>query len=110
MLDISVFYTETNYAIPQNIVVLPNTTQGEGAMKVRKIDRHDGFKPFTFEITIESEEELKEVWHRFNISSMRLMECPGYRRKRYEYFPDNDHAIRVVSLIGIEMEARDIKP
>jgi hypothetical protein len=37
-------------------------------MKVKNITKEKTFEPITLEITIESEDELVDLWHRLNLS------------------------------------------
>ena len=47
-------------------------------MIVKEIKITPDFAPITIEITIESEEELKMLWHRFNINITSIINSPGY--------------------------------
>lgn len=37
-------------------------------MKISVVDEHI-FRPVKFQITVETEDDLRELWHRFNITS-----------------------------------------
>ena len=37
-------------------------------MKVKLVDKKEKFVPFKIQLTIESEVEAREIWHRFNIT------------------------------------------
>lgn len=47
-------------------------------MKIQEVKKNN-FKPFTIEITIENEDELKELWCRLNTSTNKIKEL------NYEY-------------------------
>lgn len=53
-------------------------------MKVETISLHKNFEPIVLEITIESEIELKALWHRFNQSEGLSKTNPA---REVEYFP-----------------------
>lgn len=45
-----------------------------GKVIVKDAVKPEEFKPFTFEVTVETPEEYRELWHRFNISITDLRE------------------------------------
>lgn len=40
-----------------------------GKVTVKDAVKPEGFKPFTLEITVETPEDYRELWHRFNASN-----------------------------------------
>ena len=46
-------------------------------MQVKVTDKKEDLKPFSIEITAEDLDELKLLWHRFNISAYTLFERSG---------------------------------
>lgn len=59
-------------------------------MKVKNITKEQNkFKPITLEITIESEDELKDLYHRFIVTQDRLKYIENFDSK--VGFPKQDH-------------------
>ena len=56
-------------------------------MKVETKSLHKDFEPIVLEITIESEAELKALWHRFNQSEVLSKTNTS---REVEYFPLED--------------------
>lgn len=63
-------------------------------MKV-EIDGFNSFKPIKVSILIESESELRELWHRTNIAMHAIKDCSSYYR---ESFVDDFQSNSVINL------------
>ena len=59
-------------------------------MKIKSDGLKKTFAPLTLTITIETAEELAEMWHRFNINKSRLLDAGYDGTKRYVPWFDLD--------------------
>lgn len=48
------------------------------------------FEPITFQVTIESADEFREMWHRMNLNVFRVIEesCSGYSEDHFKPLRD----------------------
>ena len=58
-------------------------------MKIEEINKKQEFQPIELKITIESEEELCNLWHRFNLSKGYVFEG-STKDVKYEPLHSND--------------------
>ena len=73
--------------------------------------REPGFAPVTIKITLESAEELRQVWHRFNLSLPNLKKG-YYKPGDFECdFADNPQDISEVwEVLDNVLGSREIRP
>lgn len=56
-------------------------------MKIEEV-KNSKFEPFTIKITIENENELRELWCRLNASTIKIKEL-NYEYDQSEFISDN---------------------
>jgi len=50
-------------------------------MKAKIIEKENKFEPITIELTIESEEELCDLWHRVNTNEIEIISTNDLKHK-----------------------------
>jgi hypothetical protein len=59
-------------------------------MKIEEVNKEKEFQPIELKITIESEEELCNLWHRFNVGRNQILEGSTTGVVKYEPLHSND--------------------
>ena len=63
--------------------MIPQGTKTTIIMKISIVKQEKTFKPIVLNITIESEEELCELWHRMNAPGSILVESSEYSETNF---------------------------
>jgi hypothetical protein len=67
--------------------------------------------PITFQITVENKNELRELWHRLNISPGTFTKSPYYNAQHnYAFATEGEDNYRVFLVVDSAMESRKIRP